>query len=139
MIRLKEKAFWITAGDIAGRGFSFAASIYLARTLGSELFGLITVAISIIGYATWFSDLGLNNIGIREAAKQPEKRIYRLIEIFSMKIVLGIVAIFLAGIIISFLQINTTEKFVLLGYLFSIIPYMVLMEWFFAGRQEFGI
>ncbi len=138
MAKLKEKAFWIVTGDIAGRGLSFLTSIYLARTLGSEYYGLITVAISILGYATWFSDLGLISIGTRETAKEPSKRIFRVLEVFRMKLFLGIIVLVLSTLIVSMIKTGDIEKQVILGYLYSIIPYMALMEWFYAGKQQFG-
>lgn len=138
MARIKEKAFWIAAGDIIGRGFSFAASVYLARKLGSEFYGLITVAISFLGYATWFTDLGLHHIGVRESARKPDKRIYRLVEVFTMKILLGLAVIALVSLILSFVEIEKTRKTVFFGYLFSVIPYMAMMEWYFSGKQHFG-
>lgn len=138
MAKLKEKAFWIAFGDIAGRGLSFLTSIYLARTLGSEFYGLITVAISILGYATWVSDLGLSNIGTRETAKEPSKRIYRVLEIFRTKLGLGIVVLIISTIVVSMINAGEIEKQVILGYLYSIIPYMALLEWFYSGKQEFG-
>jgi O-antigen/teichoic acid export membrane protein len=138
MTNLKEKAFWIAFGDIAGRGLSFLTSIYLARTLGSEFYGLIIVAISILGYANWFSDLGLHNIGTRETAKEPSKRTFRVLEIFRLRFFLGIVVLIISTIIVSMLDAGEIQKQVILGYLYSLIPYMVLIEWFYAGKQEFG-
>ncbi|MEX2363535.1 MAG: oligosaccharide flippase family protein, partial [Balneolaceae bacterium] len=138
MAKLKEKAFWIAAGDIAGRGLSFATSIYLARILGSEFYGLIIVALSVLGYATWFSDLGLISIGTRETAKEPLKRRFRVLEIFQLKLVLGVVVLICATLLISIIETGDIEKHVMLGYLYSIIPYMALMEWFYAGKQRFG-
>ena len=138
MAKLKEKAFWIAFGDVAGRGLSFLTSIYLARTLGSELYGLITVAISILGYATWVSDLGLISIGTRETAKEPSKRLFRVLEIFQMKIFLGILVLILSTFVVSIIDTGEIEKQVILGYLYSIIPYMALMEWFYSGKQQFG-
>jgi O-antigen/teichoic acid export membrane protein len=138
MAGLKEKAFWITIGDVAGRGLSFLTSIYLARTLGSEFYGLITVAISILGYATWVSDMGLISIGTRETAKEPSKRIFRVIEVFRMKIVLGIIVLIISTVVVSMINAGEIEKQVILGYLYSIIPYIALMEWFYSGKQQFG-
>ncbi|MEX0720663.1 MAG: oligosaccharide flippase family protein [Balneolaceae bacterium] len=138
MPKLKEKAFWIVAGDIAGRGLSFAASIYLARILGSEFYGLIIVALSVLGYATWFSDLGLISIGTRETAKEPLKRNFRVLEIFKLKLVLGVTVLILATLLVSIIDSGEIEQQVILGYLYSLIPYMALMEWFYAGKQQFG-
>jgi O-antigen/teichoic acid export membrane protein len=138
MVKIKEKAFWIFVGDVAGRGFSFLASIYLARVLGEEFYGLIIFAISVLGYATWSSDLGLIHIGTLETAKKPEKRIFRIIEVFRLKIFLGVVVLLGFCSVIWFIDIESTQKQVLLGYMLSLIPYMFLMEWLYAGKQEFG-
>ena len=138
MNKLKQKAFWIALGDFSGRGFSFITSIYLARTLGSEFYGLIIIAISILGYCTWFADLGLVNVAVREVAKQPEKRLFRAREIFNMKVFLGITVLIASLLIVSNLEIEHQKRSVLLGYLYSLIPYAILMEWYYNGRQQFG-
>lgn len=138
MSNLKEKAFWIAFGDIIGRGLAFFTSIYLARTLGSEFYGLIIISISVLGYATWFSDLGLINIGVREVAKEPIKRTFRVKEIFNLKVFLAAIVVFLAVSFIPFFPMGAIQKQVVIGYLYSIIPYAVMMEWFFNGKQHFG-
>ncbi|MTI88009.1 MAG: hypothetical protein FH748_08580 [Balneolaceae bacterium] len=138
MNKLKHKAFWIFTGDIVGRGFAFFTSLYLANTLGKEYYGLITVAISILGYATWFSDLGLINMGTRETAKPPEKRLFRITEIFRTRLFLGIIVLVFASGAVYLIELEDLQKQVVLSYLFSIIPYVLLLDWFYAGKQEFG-
>jgi PST family polysaccharide transporter len=138
MTRLKQNALWILTGDLLGRGMSFIASIYLARTLGAEYYGLIIFAISILGYANWFSDMGLFQIGTREKAKPPEKRIYRIIEIFNLRLILGASVILASAFILYIVNIEVIQKKVLLGFMCSLVPYMFLMEWFYAGKQDFG-
>ncbi len=138
MSKLKQKAFWIALGDFSGRGFSFITSIYLARTLGSEFYGLIVIAISILGYCTWFADLGLVNVAVREVAKEPEKRLFRAREIFNMKVFLGITVLIASLLIVSNLEMEPQKRSVLLGYLYSLLPYAILMEWYYNGRQQFG-
>lgn len=138
MAKLKTKALWIASGDVAGRGLAFLTSLYLAATLGPEYYGLITVAVSVLGYATWFSDLGLLNIGTRETAREPGKRNFRIAEIFRLKLLLGITVLVFAVFAIQFTDIGTVQKQVLNAYLLSVIPYVLLMEWYFSGKQEFG-
>ena len=138
MAKLKEHALWIISGDILGRGMSFLASIYLARVLGAEYYGLILFGISLLGYANWFSDMGLYQIGSREKAKPPEKRIYRIIEIFNLRLILGVAVLMVSALLLYVIDFDTEQKQVLLGFLISLIPYMFLMEWFYAGKQDFG-
>lgn len=138
MSKFKEKAFWIAFGDFGGRGLAFLTSIYLARTLGAEYFGLITVAVSILGYATWSTDLGLLNIGIREIAKKPKFRNFRAKEIFNLKIALAAIVLIMSTAILSVIPIGELQKQVILGYLYSLVPYALLLEWYYSGKQKFG-
>ena len=73
MANLRNKIFRIAFGDVIGRGLGVITSIYLARVLGAESYGIIVVAMSVLGYSIWGADLGLLNIGAREMAKIPEK------------------------------------------------------------------
>ena len=138
MSKFKEKAFLIAIGDFGGRGLAFITSIYLARTLGTEFYGSITVAVSILGYATWSSDLGIINIGVREIAKDPEHRKFRAKELFNLKVVLSSIVLIISTIVISYIPIAELQKHVILGYLYSLIPYALLLEWYYSGKQEFG-
>ena len=138
MGRFKEKAFWIAFGDFVGRGIGFFTSIYLARILGVEFFGLITLALSILGYATWISDLGLINIGVREIAKDPEKRLFRAKEIFNLKVVLAAIVLLSGTILVTQIPMGPTQKQVILGFLYSLVPYSILIDWYYNGRQRFG-
>ncbi len=138
MSKLKQKAFWIAFGDLAGRGLGFIATVYLARVLGLEYFGLVTLALAILGYANWFADLGLVNIGIREIAKEPERRVFRAKEIFNLKAILGAVVLLGGTLLISIIPMGPIQKQVILGFLYSIVPYSILIEWYYNGRQRFG-
>lgn len=138
MNKLHKKAFWIGFGDLANRAFYFFASIYLARTLGSEYYGLIVIAISILGYGFWFADLGLVNVAIREIAKPTENRLYGTKQIFNLKVFLGVVVFIISFLVIYSLNMPELDKSVLLGYMYSVIPYAILLEWYFNGKQYFG-
>ncbi len=138
MSKLTQKIARIAFGDIFGRGIGFATTIYLARTLGSEAFGMLTIGLSFLGYAIWVSDLGLLNIGAREVAKEPLKRIFRAKEVFLLKIVLGILVFGFSFLIIPTFEIPEEQKEIIQGFMYSLIPYALLMEWYYNGKQYFG-
>lgn len=138
MAKLKDKVFRIAFGDILGRGFGVITTIYLARVLGAESFGLITVALSFLGYSIWFADLGLLNIGAREMAKKEENRVFRAGEIFLFKIVLGLVVLSFLQWIVPQLPIESLQKRIILGFSYALVPYSFLMEWYYNGKQFFG-
>jgi O-antigen/teichoic acid export membrane protein len=138
MTRIKQKASLIAFGDLSSRGLAFLASIYLARVLGAEYYGLITVAIAVLGYTTWAADLGLVHIGVREVAKDPAQRAFSVKDIFNLKVLLGTAVLVIATIVTSSLPLESIQKQVILGYLYSLIPYSLMIEWFFNGKQQFG-
>lgn len=138
MPRITDKIARIALGDIIGRGIGFATTIYLARLLGVDSFGLITVAISFLGYANWFADLGLTYIGGREIAKEPLKRIFRAKEIFVLKIVLNIIVLVFVQFFVPKLTIDTEQKSIILSFAFALIPYTLILEWYYNGKQHFG-
>lgn len=138
MGKLTQKIARIAFGDIISKGISFITTIYLARSLGSEAFGIITIGLSLLGYAIWVSDLGLLNIGAREIAKEPLKRIYRAKEIFFLKVILGILVFGLSFLFFPVFELPKEQNEIIQGFMYSLIPYALLMEWYYNGKQYFG-
>lgn len=138
MTKLPDKIARIAFGDIFGRGLGFLTTIYIARILGAESYGLIVIALSFLGYATWFADLGLTHIGGREIAKEPLKRIYRAREIFYLKIFLNILVLLILQITVPELDIPKEQKSIILSFSFALVPYIFILEWYYNGRQHFG-
>ena len=138
MPKIRDKIVRIAFGDVLGRGLGFVTTIYLARTLGAEAYGLITIALSWLGYFLWAGDLGLLNLGPREIAKEPEKRLFRAKEIFILKVFLGLGVLVLALLIVPVLKIPEDQKTIILGFSYSLIPYSLLLEWYYNGKQFFG-
>lgn len=138
MAKVRDKIASIAFGDIVGRGLGFFTSVYLARILGADSYGLIIVALSWLGYFVWVSELGLMNIGTREIAKEPVKRIFRAKEIFTVKVILGLTVFVLCYLIIPTLNLPDLQKKLILGFSFSLIPYSLFMEWYYNGSQHFG-
>lgn len=137
MTKLRNRILSILTGDLLSRGLGFITSVYLARTLGAEDFGFLTVALSILGYQLLFSDMGLLTIGAREVAKRPIKRIYRAREVLFVKMVMGTL-VFLAGLVVlPALDMPDRQLRLALLFSFSLIPYAILTEWYFNGTQAF--
>ncbi|HEU4563856.1 MAG TPA: flippase [Gemmatimonadaceae bacterium] len=56
------------AGEIIARALSFATSIYLARVLGADMYGVVGFAMAVLLYFTRVADGGLDLVGMREIA-----------------------------------------------------------------------
>lgn len=68
-----ENASWLIFEKIFSLFVAMVVSIYVARYLQPEQFGLLNYAISFVGIFASFSTLGLDQIIVRELSKDPER------------------------------------------------------------------
>jgi len=137
MRNLTAKAFWILFSDGGAKLFGFFTTIYLARTFGAELYGLIVLAISVMSICIWFSDLGIQTLATRAmAAAESEKRTPA--RYFWLKVTLSIAVIIISGIVIWFLLgQNPVLRNLSLLFLISLLPQSLQIQWYYNGIQEF--
>lgn len=67
-----KNTFWLTAGNFTGRLIKAALIIYVARALGAAGYGVFSYAVSLAGFFSLFSDIGITGILIREGARNPK-------------------------------------------------------------------
>lgn len=68
-----KNTIWLTASNIAARVIKAALIIYAARALGVAGYGVFSYALTLSGFLSMFSDLGLGPLLTREGSKHPEK------------------------------------------------------------------
>jgi O-antigen/teichoic acid export membrane protein len=121
--------------DAASRVIGFFATVYIARLLAAEGFGLISYGLAFLSYALLFANPGLTTIGAREVAKDTHNR--RIIdEILGLRIVLAIVVFLVLVVCIFIIPGQATTKRIILFYSLSIFPFAILLEFVFQGREE---
>lgn len=137
MGNLASKALWILFSDGGAKLFGFFTTIYLARVLGAEQYGLITLALSITGICIWFSDLGIQTLATRSiAAHKPENR--NPARFFWLKITLSVVVLLISsGLIWFILSGEPVLRLLVLLFLFSMIPQSLQIAWYYTGVQNF--
>lgn len=60
-------------GEAVARVLAFVATVYLARTLGAGVYGVIVSATAVIMYLTFIADAGMDMIGVREVSAHPDR------------------------------------------------------------------
>ncbi|MDZ4865464.1 MAG: flippase [Gemmatimonadota bacterium] len=71
MSSLNRNFLALALGEATARLIAFAASVYLARTLGPAGYGILGVATAVMLYVTAVGDAGIDLIGVREIAAHP--------------------------------------------------------------------
>lgn len=58
-------------GETAARLVAFAVTVYLARTLGADRYGLLVAALTVVMYLTFVVDAGMEMVGVKAVAADP--------------------------------------------------------------------
>jgi len=95
---------------IATNILSFFALLYVARYLGPEKYGTYSFAFAFVYFLNFIPDLGVHQILVREAAKEPEKAGKLIGNGTIMKFFLSLVALLLAFILINVINFPASTK-----------------------------
>ena len=137
MKRVSRNFVSLFLSDGVTRLIGFAATVYIARLLAVEGFGLINYGLAFISYALLFANPGLTIIGAREVAKAPQDLRF-IEETLGLRLVLAILtfAILLVGT--TCIPGDATTKRVIVIYALTLFPFAVLLEFVFQAREEMG-
>lgn len=139
MATITQKIAHIFTGDIISRGIAFFSSVYLARVLGTEGFGLISIAMAYLGYILFFAEFGQYNIANREVAKDQSKRNFRISELFVLRLIMSMIVLVISWITLPLIILDQQLLTITKGFVFALIPHAILVEWYFTGKQSYHI
>ncbi|WP_424355163.1 flippase [Methanobacterium sp. MBAC-LM] len=103
----------------------FFVNIYIARYLGAEGFGILSLAIALTGIFTIFTDLGLNTLTIREVTRDKSSTNDYLINTFLIKVFLAFLTL-----ILIFVAVNAIGYTKEVSYVIYIITLSVIITAF---------
>jgi O-antigen/teichoic acid export membrane protein len=106
---VRNSGFLFLSG-VATNILSFFALLYIARYLGPENYGLYTFVFAFIYFFSFIPDMGVHQILVREAAKEPEKAGKLIGNGVIMQISLSLVALFLAIVLINIINFPQSTR-----------------------------
>jgi len=104
--------------QIASMGFGFFYLILSARYLGPELFGLLTFALAFTGIFGLLFDLGLNNLAVREVARDKSRANEYLSNITFIKLIMGVITFGLTVVVVH--SLGYAEETIAIVYLLTL-------------------
>ncbi len=124
-------------GEAAARVIAFGATVYLARTLGASLYGVIVLATTVLLYLTNIADLGFEALGIRDVAADRDGLPTVLAPVLGARL---LVAIGLAGITaaIGMGVMTQPDGAILAAYGFALLPSALGTKWAHLGLERSG-
>jgi O-antigen/teichoic acid export membrane protein len=127
----------LISGDAASRGLGFLVSVYLARVLAPDSFGLISVGLSVLAYLALINGPGIQLVETRNAAASPDGLPARVGSVLSMRLALVVPILGLTALVMLVLDTPVAARAAVLAFGLSLIPLAASLEWFFQGKEDF--
>jgi len=119
--RLVKNTSVIFISQILSYVLGFFITMYTARYLGAEGYGILSLALSITGIFGILADLGLNTLMVREVARNKELADTYISNTFLMKMVLSILTFGLMFSVVNIIGYSSTVSTVIYLITFSVI------------------
>ncbi|MEJ7812196.1 MAG: flippase [Gemmatimonadaceae bacterium] len=125
------------SGELIARGLAFAASIYMARALGVEMYGVLGFATAVLLYFMRIADGGLDLVGMREIAADHAAATRVVPSVFVFRILLAVTLVILLGGV-ALLWLPRPDGPVLALYALTLIPIGLSTRWVHLGLERGG-
>ena len=126
----------MSLGEIVSRIFGLLTFVYIARVLGSANLGKISFARAILAYFMLVPNWGLGVLGTRTIARKREKFDELVSNLLGLRFFLAIVAFLLLFLFVHVIEKPVETRQLILLFGLSLIPFSVLLEWFFQGIEK---
>ena len=123
---------WAVTGKLVTLLGSFVVGIFVARYLGPEQYGLMSYVISYVAIFQVIATFGLDNIEIREEAKNKDERDAIIGTAFVLKLIFAILTIALIFMVITLSKTDSFTKWMIMLYSLTIV-----FSCFFVARNYF--
>jgi O-antigen/teichoic acid export membrane protein len=133
--RLERSFLSLATGEGLARGAAFAATVYLARVLGADGYGVVALAAALTLYPAKLADFGISILGSREVAEDPERARGLASALLTGRFVVSCAAAAamtaLAGSLLS-----PREALVFAGYALTLLVGSLNATWILIGLED---
>lgn len=137
--RILSNTLWLFADRVLRLGVGLLVGVWVARYLGPEQFGLYNYAIAFVTFFGAIASLGLDGIVVRDIVRDPSIKEETLGTAFVLKLVGGVLAIFLTLAGIFLLRPGDTLAHWLVGIVAVVLIFQafdVIDFWFQSQVQS---
>ena len=128
----------LSIGEALARVVSFSATVYLARKLGADVYGIIVLATAIMSYIGPVMDAGVELLGVHDVAHDPARLPSLLPTCLGARLLLAGILIVLVDAV-GLLLFPQAEGVILAAYVFLLAPMALSTRWAHLGLEHPGI
>lgn len=137
MKRFSQNLVSLFSADLSRRILGFISVAYLARILGKEEFGAISLGFAVLAYGMVLSSAGFNTLGAKRIAQGESPALIG--QVFGSRAIATIVIITIIMSIVYFTVPESTTVGLIFLFLCSLLPQIIFLDWFFQGKETMGI
>lgn len=139
---LRKNAIYNIILNVSNVLFPFITTPYVSRILGVENIGVVNFAIAYAAYFVMFAMLGVPTYGMRVVAKcgeSKEERSKVFFELFSIVTICSLIVSIIYVISVFVVPTLYEERVFLLIAGMAVFLAPLNIEWYFGGRERFGM
>jgi PST family polysaccharide transporter len=138
MKRPLKNAAALLAGDVGSRILGFIVTIYLARVLSPEGFGMISIGLAVLGHLSLVASPGISLLETRNVAASADASHGRAGGVLMVRMLLAVLVCTITWGVIMLIPNRGMPGYVTLLYVASLLPMAVSLDWFFQGKEQMG-
>ncbi|MEH7548159.1 MULTISPECIES: flippase [Bacillaceae] len=119
---IASNAVYLFFGNVLVRFLSAASTILVARHLGTEDYGILSISLAFASVAGYFTDLGLTNTLIREGTKENASIPVLMSSFFKVRIIFSILTIIISLVIVNILY---DDQYIVYIHYLVLIPSII--------------
>lgn len=126
------------AGEAVARLVGFGATVYLARRLGADTYGVIVLATTLMAYVGRISDCGIDLLGVHDVAHDRARLVALLQQYVGARLAVAtalIVVIVAAGLLVF----PQPDGAIVAAYAFTLAPIALGTRWVHLGLEHAGV
>jgi O-antigen/teichoic acid export membrane protein len=126
-------------GDAGSRLIGFVITVYLARVLSPEGFGLINIGLAVLGHLGILASPGISLLETRNVAAAGEEMQGRASGVLILRLIIAAILCSVAWLIVVAIPIREESGRITLLYVASLLPMAISLDWFFTGKERVGM
>jgi O-antigen/teichoic acid export membrane protein len=120
------------SGEAVARLVAFAATVYLARTLGATSYGIVGLALAVRLYFLCLVEGGIDSIGAREVAADPTRAAVLAPPLLAVRLAVAIGLVSVLGLV-ALLLLPQPDGVIIAGYALTLLPVALNTRWVAVG------
>jgi PST family polysaccharide transporter len=126
-------------GDLGTRLLGFGLTVYLARVLSPEGFGMISIGFAVLGQLSLVASPGISLLEMRHAAAPAGGTPERVGGVLTLRAILAVVLCSATWLVVRLTLAPGSSGPVTLLYVTALLPMALSLEWFFQGKEQIGL